>query len=108
MPVVANLTENIIEPITVPTQIVSRIPLWEITDLTISNKNKFITVSVEKYCYNDANERISLAMQNFTIIDDDFLAMATTVISNQTFYSALKSTLYNYLINKGYLNGTVS
>ena len=108
MPITANLVEEVIEPLAVPVQVVSRVPIWEITDVFISNKNKYINVSVDKGYYNDNNEYIILSKQVFTITDSDFMAMATAVINNQTFYSAMKSTLYNYLLTKGFLSGTIN
>lgn len=82
--------------------------MGEITDINISNKNRTITVMAEKGYTNTENVYIIISRDRFIIADADFMTMAMTVINGQTFYTALKTVVYDYLISKGYMSGTVS
>lgn len=107
MPVVAAVAETVTEQVSV-TKNVSITPIWEITDINISSAKAVLIVTVNKGYYNTDNIFVTIARQNFTVSGSDFLLMAQTVINGQTFYTAMKTILYDYLISKGYIGGTVS
>ena len=107
MPVTATVAESVTEQVSV-TKNVSITPVWEITDINISSAKAVLIVTVNKGYFNIDNIFVTIARQNFTISGTDFLTMAQTVISGQTFYTAMKTILYDYLISKGYIGGTVS
>lgn len=107
MPVTATTEESVVEQISV-TKSVAIIPIWEITDIAISASKAILVVTVNKGYYNTDNIFVTVARQNFTVSDSDFVAMAQTVINGQTFYTAMKTILYNYLISKGYIGGVIS
>ena len=107
MPVTATVEESVVEQISV-TKNVAIIPIWEITDINISSAKAILIVTVNKGYYNTDNIFVTVARQNFTVSGADFLTMAQTVINGQTFYTAMKTILYDYLISKGYIGGVVS
>lgn len=107
MPVISDVSQTVTEQISV-SKIVTINPIWEITDVNISNKGKTITIMAERGYTNSENVFVVISRDRFVIMDNDFIVLAMTVINGQTFYTAMKTLLYDYLITKGYISGTVS
>lgn len=104
MPVTSNNT-SVVEIPTVTTKNVNIIHV--ISKFTVSVEGASVEVQCKKG-YNESNIFIQTGRERFTLNGQDFIDIAETLTSGDTFYNELKGMLYNKLISKGYISGSVS
>ncbi len=105
MPIVANNTENIVEPTVVTKEVT---PFWEVTDFSVDVRNRSILIGLEKGYLDANNEYHRLASKRTRLEGQDFLIMAQAITTGSSLYNEIKSSLYSILQAKGEVAGTVS
>lgn len=104
MPVISN-NISVIDVPTVTTKNVNIIHI--IANFTVNVEEASIEVHCKKG-YTENNIFISTGRERFTLSGQDFIDIAETLTSGDTFYNELKGMLYNKLIVKGHISGSVS